>query len=248
MSWWAASRTARWTRVGSTRGRPPLVHCPFRTLPCCTGWTPKPRRSWTRCPGPAFRCRSARMIGCWTGRVSRPSPASCASPTLDETTTLNEAAPFDEADIFAAVDLLTPLAARCGDDLPRFLTELATGAEVDTWDPRADRITLLTLHAAKGLEFPVVFLVGCEDGLLPLRLPGRPPSDDEVDGERRLFSVGSTRAQDRLFVSHTRRRFRHGAERQMAPSPFLAAIDQGLLERRGDDAPRRPRDQQLRLL
>src|SRR6266540_2908025 len=80
----------------------------------------------------------------------------CAQPTLDETTTLNEAAPFDEADIFAAVDLLTPLAARCGDDLPRFLTELATGAEVDTWDPRADRITLLTLHAAKGLEFPVV--------------------------------------------------------------------------------------------
>ena len=172
----------------------------------------------------------------------------CAQPTLDETTTLNEAAPFDEADIFAAVDLLTPLAARCGDDLPRFLTELATGAEVDTWDPRADRITLLTLHAAKGLEFPVVFLVGCEDGLLPLRLPGRPPSDDEVAEERRLFFVGLTRAQDRLFVSHTRRRFRHGAERQMAPSPFLAAIDQGLLERRGDDAPRRPRDQQLRLL
>src|SRR6266542_2810126 len=112
----------------------------------------------------------------------------------------------------------------------------------------AERITLLTLHAAKGLEFPVVFLVGCEDGLLPLRLPGRPPSDDEVAEERRLFFVGLTRAQDRLFVSHTRRRFRHGAERQMAPSPFLAAIDQGLLERRGDDAPRRPRDQQLRLL
>ena len=62
-----------------------------------------------------------------------------------------------------------PLAARCGDDLDRFLAELALGDEVDTWDPRADRVSLLTLHAAKGLEFPVVFLTGCEDGLLPLR-------------------------------------------------------------------------------
>jgi uncharacterized protein (TIGR00375 family) len=170
-------------------------------------------------------------------------------------------------DIFTAVEVLTPLAVRCGDDLDRFLTELATGAEVDTWDPRADRVTLLTLHASKGLEFPVVFLVGCEDGLLPLRLPGRPVSgergrsrglaaastpsgsaDDEVAEERRLFFVGMTRAQNRLFLSHSRRRFRHGAERDMRPSPFLGAIDAGLLERRGGDGTRRPRDRQLRLL
>ena len=76
--------------------------------------------------------------------------------------------------MWAAVEVLTPLAQRCGDDLERFLSELATGAEVDALDPRAEAVTLLTLHAAKGLEFPVVFLVGCEDGLLPLRLPGAP--------------------------------------------------------------------------
>src|SRR5439155_11305105 len=112
------------------------------------------------------------------------------------------------------------------------------------------RVALLTLHAAKGLEFPVVFLVGCEDGLLPLRLPGRgaEPDADAVAEERRLLFVGMTRAQDRLFLSHARRRYRHGAERQMAPSPFLDAIDPGLLERRGDDAPRRPKDRQLRLI
>jgi len=150
--------------------------------------------------------------------------------------------------VHIAIELLTPLAARCGDDLDRFLGELATGAEVDAWDPRADRVGLLTLHAAKGLEFPVVFLVGAEDGLLPLRLPGSPASDDDVAEERRLFFVGLTRAQDRLFVSHARRRYRHGSEREMAVSPFLTAIDPALLERRGGDIPRKPRDRQLRLL
>ncbi len=151
-------------------------------------------------------------------------------------------------DVHAAIDLLTPLAARCGDDLERFLAEIGTGAEVDALDPRAEAVTLLTLHAAKGLEFPVVFLVGCEDGLLPLRLPGMPPSAADVAEERRLFFVGLTRAQDRLYISHSRRRYRYGAERDAVPTPFLDAIDAGLLERKGDEAPRKPRDHQLRLL
>ena len=161
---------------------------------------------------------------------------------------LAERPPLDGAvpaeDVHAAVDLLIPLAARCGDDLERFLGEIATGAEVDALDPRAEAVTLLTLHAAKGLEFPVVFLVGVEDGLLPLRFGGAAPSGDDVAEERRLFFVGLTRAQDRLYISHARRRF----DRDAAPSPFLAAIDPGLLERRGEDGPRRPRDRQLRLL
>jgi DNA helicase II / ATP-dependent DNA helicase PcrA len=151
-------------------------------------------------------------------------------------------------DVYAAVDLLTPLALRCGDDLELFLTEIATGAEVDALDPRAEAVTLLTLHAAKGLEFPVVFLVGCEDGLLPLRLPGRPPSTEEVAEERRLFFVGVTRAQDRLYVSHAARRFRYGSERECRPTPFLDPIDAGLFERLGQAGPSRPRDRQLRLI
>jgi superfamily I DNA/RNA helicase len=155
-----------------------------------------------------------------------------------------------EADVFSAVELLLPLAARCGDDLDSFLQALATGAEVDALDARTQAVTLLTLHAAKGLEWPVVFLVGCEDGLLPLRFPGSAPTQEAVAEERRLFFVGLTRAQRRLFLSHAVRRVRHGAEYQPARTPFLDAIDAGLLERVGVAAekPDLPRHRQLRLL
>ncbi|WFE63078.1 UvrD-helicase domain-containing protein [Micromonospora sp. WMMD714] len=165
-----------------------------------------------------------------------------AAPTLDAAGTVRP------EDVRTAVDLLTPLARRCGDDLELFLGQLATGAEVDALDPRAEAVTLLTLHAAKGLEFPVVFLVGVEDALLPLRWPGSTPNDDTIAEERRLFFVGLTRAQDRLYVSHAARRVRHGTERDCRPSPFLDVVDPGLFERFGEAEPRRPKDRQLRLI
>jgi DNA helicase-2/ATP-dependent DNA helicase PcrA len=129
------------------------------------------------------------------------------------------------------VEALLQLALRCGEDLDRFLAELALGAQVDTWDPRADRVSLLTLHAAKGLEFRVVFLIGCEDGLLPLRFGGVAPTAAELAEERRLLFVGMTRARSHLYLSWAARRARHGTVGDRAPSPFLAAIDEALLER-----------------
>jgi len=155
-----------------------------------------------------------------------------------------------EVDVFSAVELLLPLAARCGEDLESFLQALATGAEVDALDPRSQAVTLLTLHAAKGLEWPVVFLVGCEDGLLPLRFPGSAPTEEAVAEERRLFFVGLTRAQSRLFLSHAARRQRYGVAHQPSRTPFLDAVDPGLLERLGAAAekPELPRHRQLRLL
>lgn len=133
------------------------------------------------------------------------------------------------AAIRTAADVLAPLAARCGGDLDRFLDELALGAEVDTWDPRADRISLLTLHAAKGLEFPVVFVIGCDDGLLPLR----PWTGAEVDyaEERRLLFVGMTRATTRLVLLTAAERPIRGTMTKTAPSPFLASVDASLLDR-----------------
>ncbi len=85
-------------------------------------------------------------------------------------------------DVLAAGEVLAPLARRCGDDLDRFLTEIALGAEADALDPRADAVTLLTIHAAKGLEFGVVFVAGCERDLLPLWLPGKRPARGKQPG------------------------------------------------------------------
>jgi DNA helicase-2/ATP-dependent DNA helicase PcrA len=128
-----------------------------------------------------------------------------------------------------------------------FLSELAMTSDVDLWDPRADAISLLTLHASKGLEFPVVFIVGCEDGLLPLRWGTA--DDRDTSEERRLFFVGMTRARRRLFLSHARKRLWMGKLRDMDPSPFLKDIQEQLLERHRAESHRqsRPSHQQLDL-
>jgi DNA helicase-2/ATP-dependent DNA helicase PcrA len=119
--------------------------------------------------------------------------------------------------------------ARTSADTEDFLSRLAMGLDVDLWDPRADGVSLLTLHASKGLEFPVVFIVGCDDGLLPLRWS---ESDDAGTAEeRRLFFVGMTRARERLFLCRALKRPRHGKMRKMKPSPFLRDIRKNLLER-----------------
>jgi DNA helicase-2/ATP-dependent DNA helicase PcrA len=114
-----------------------------------------------------------------------------------------------------------------GVDLRGFLEATLLQHETDHYDPRADRVTLMTLHAAKGLEFPVVFMVGCEETLLPYTLAGR---ESDVEEERRLFYVGMTRAQQRLILLHARRRTIFGQRVQNEPSRFLADIEATLKE------------------
>jgi superfamily I DNA/RNA helicase len=157
-------------------------------------------------------------------------------------------------DIRAAGELLMPLARRCGADRERFLAEIAVGAETDALDPRAEAVTLLTLHGAKGLEYDVVFLAGCERGLLPLRLPGSGPlSDEDAAEERRLLFVGLTRARERLLLSYAARRARNGPAQNgtaasSGRSPFLAALTPAPPGLTAARKARRPADRQLRLL
>ncbi|GLC33039.1 hypothetical protein PLESTB_000377600 [Pleodorina starrii] len=103
--------------------------------------------------------------------------------------------------------------------LARFLEHaaLVTGADTDPKDDRS-AVRLMTLHASKGLEFQWVFILGLEDGVLPSH------RTDDKDEERRLFYVGVTRAEDRLFLSRCEARFNFDGWRQMQPSPFLRAI------------------------
>ena len=110
--------------------------------------------------------------------------------------------------------------------LRAFLERIRLLSSVDEWkDGTRDRVTLLTLHAAKGLEFPHVFIVGVEEGLLPLvRMQS---ADLDLEEERRLLYVGITRSMETLTLTHVRWRERFGRSTRSAPSTFLAEIVQG---------------------
>ena len=197
------------------------------------GQRPGPGGAGEQPPRPAGAAVSERLRGAVRALAARAAPSAAAA-----------------LDVRAAGEVLAPLARRCGDDLERFGTEISLGAQTDALDPRANAVTLLTLHAAKGLEFEVVFLAGCEKDLLPLWVPGRgPAAGAELAEERRLLFVGITRARARLYLTCASRRTRHGTARDAGPSPFLTAIDPALLDRSGARArPARAAARQLRLL
>ncbi len=126
--------------------------------------------------------------------------------------------------------------------LEAFLEQIALVADQDTLDEQARVPTLLTLHAAKGLEFPVVFLVGLNDGILPHRRSFDDP--EAMMEERRLFYVGITRAKDRLYLLYSDERYTYGYPDYAEPSRFLEDIPEELLangERETSRGPRRAR-------
>jgi DNA helicase II / ATP-dependent DNA helicase PcrA len=119
--------------------------------------------------------------------------------------------------------------------LARFLEEVALVSDQDEMEDVPDRVTLITLHAAKGLEFPVVFIVGMEEGLLPHR---RALEDErELEEERRLAYVGMTRAKDRLYLVHAHHRSTYGVGAQADASRFLAELPEELLATERSAAP-----------
>ena len=112
--------------------------------------------------------------------------------------------------------------------LDHFLQRATLVTSADALDPSADAVTLMTLHNAKGLEFPVVFLTGLEEGLFPLSRSFDNPA--ALEEERRLFYVGVTRAEDCLFISHARSRRRNGETMPSMRSSFLREIPPRLVK------------------
>ena len=112
--------------------------------------------------------------------------------------------------------------------IEEFMEQLTLAAEVDNYDEHQDTVTLMTMHSAKGLEFPVVFLPGLEDGLFP----GNKAFDDPsgMEEERRLCYVGMTRAKELLFLSSAEERTRYGRTEYTRESQFLRELDRRLIE------------------
>lgn len=132
------------------------------------------------------------------------------------------------------------------DQADAFSTALALRKDTDYYHARIEKVAVMTLHAAKGLEFPTVFVAGCEDGLIPHRRPDRKEVD--LDEERRLFYVGMTRAKERLILSWAHKRTRYGKSVQTEISPFIAAIEPRLLEHQTSHSySRRPNQKQMSL-
>lgn len=122
--------------------------------------------------------------------------------------------------------------------LAGFLEDVALVADIDSYDPDTDAVALMTLHSAKGLEFPNVFIVGLEEGMFPSFRSIMYGGVNEMEEERRLCYVGITRARDSLYLTHAKSRTQHGITQYNAPSRFLAEIPAELIE-----MPVRPRSE-----
>jgi DNA helicase-2/ATP-dependent DNA helicase PcrA len=198
------------------------------------------RRAGEAGVGPPARRAIAEFVGivdalvaCAAGRPAREVLARALD--LSGYRRMLEAEQTDEA--HARLENLNELAAVAQEveettgegTLEAFLQHLALQTEADTLEDRPDRVTLMTLHSAKGLEFPVVVLAGLEEGLFPhVRAVEHEGSLEE---ERRLCYVGMTRAKARLFLTYAKQRTSYGMSRPSVPSRFLDEIPQEYLER-----------------
>ncbi len=124
------------------------------------------------------------------------------------------------------VDQLFSWAADFTGSTTDLIRQIALQTDTDSFIPQAEKVALMTMHAAKGLEFPVVFIAGCENGYLPMAPTTEEPVD--VSEERRLFYVAMTRARDILILSWARKRKIHGRLQQRSASPFIADIENEL--------------------
>jgi DNA helicase II / ATP-dependent DNA helicase PcrA len=139
----------------------------------------------------------------------------------------------NDAKIKEAFVRLVEVAVNCGTDLIGFFSSIALHTDTDVYAQQAEKVSLMTIHAAKGLEFPVVFITGCEEDLIPLKQRNGEQAD--IEEERRLFYVAMTRAKDRLYLTRAKKRRIYGKIEAHVLSHFVADIENRLKQ---DDTPR----------
>jgi ATP-dependent DNA helicase UvrD/PcrA len=140
---------------------------------------------------------------------------------------------------------LLNLAGESGDRADDFLATLALQTDTDVYAWRAEKVALMTMHASKGLEFAVVFVAGCENGLIPFAHTESRSVD--LEEERRLFYVAMTRAKEALFLSHAAKRQIYGETLDQCVSPFLTDIEESLRAESKPGTPRKKKQSQLGL-
>ncbi len=127
----------------------------------------------------------------------------------------------------ASLKTALQFAGSAGGDIDTFLYLTSAGTRAELYGKNSEGVSILTIHAAKGLEFETVFIPGCEEGIIPFTLLENRNSD--VDEERRLLYVGMTRASEHLIITHAGSRMLYGRRLQLQRSPFLEDIDRSLL-------------------
>ncbi len=128
---------------------------------------------------------------------------------------------------------LVEVASSFGSDLIGFLSGIALHTDTDIYAQQAEKVSMMTMHAAKGLEFPVIFITGCEENLIPFKRSHSMQMD--IEEERRLFYVAMTRAKDRLYLTRAKKRRIYGKLKDRVVSHFLADIENRLKQ---DETPR----------
>ena len=179
-----------------------------------------------------------KLIKKYHGLRNRLSASELSRSLIEEAGILSQfkksQGPDDRERYENVVELLNSIdefcAKRSDSNLSDFLEDVSLLSDIDHWNDSDNRVTLMTVHSAKGLEFPVVFVSGLDDGLFPLYVALE--NKKELEEERRLFYVALTRAQERVFLLYATNRRRMGGENMLGmPSRFIGEIPAEFLDR-----------------
>ncbi|MBE6098137.1 MAG: DNA helicase PcrA [Schwartzia succinivorans] len=180
----------------------------------------------------------AAQVFDWLAAMEEEELPSLVEKVLDESGYIRELEKDDKPENQSRIENLKEFVSVAKDfvksgeipDLENFLSHISLISDIDDADTSDDRVTLMTLHSAKGLEFPIVFMAGMEDGLFPHFFKGENETADKIEEERRTCYVGITRAQQKLYLTRAKNRMIFGKTETYLPSRFLAEIPSRYLE------------------